>query len=277
MTESITFAHISDTHIQPDGERRFGRSADIDLDKLIDTLADIPTHVDFVFHTGDIVNAGDDVDLDVARDAYLDVRRRFDRLKLPVYYACGNHDTSTLINDILLPEHISQRGDVASRVCYEFSFGQFSGFVLDARIDDGPVSRISDDQLQALDRFLSNSSPLSAVFLHFPCLATGTAWADPRLVMENGDELHAVLANHARQRSGSLAVFFGHIHATQQIVEDGVNYVCAASSAFGFPMWPGDVGFEIDDRGLRNYNLVTLSETRLHVRVCSYTSEPPRP
>jgi len=77
--EGLTFAHLTDVHVNPDSESEENlRSVVHDINQL---------GIDFVVVTGDLTNTGSNAELEAAKDV-------LDQLDIPYYAVPGNHETN---------------------------------------------------------------------------------------------------------------------------------------------------------------------------------------
>ncbi|VAW33145.1 hypothetical protein MNBD_CHLOROFLEXI01-630, partial [hydrothermal vent metagenome] len=110
-TETVYFVHISDSHLGPTANySRHGRQPQPCVERAIQIINTLPTPPDFVIHTGDVVTEPD-------VDSYRRAAALFGQLKMPIYFANGNHDRARDIQRHLPmgPRHIlSKNPDVLS-------------------------------------------------------------------------------------------------------------------------------------------------------------------
>ena len=87
MAEPVHFVHLSDTHL---GHERdwvaLGNNPFRNLLQIVEAIQCLPTHPDFLIHTGDVANHDTEVAYKLAAEA-------FSEISIPIYFATGNHDT----------------------------------------------------------------------------------------------------------------------------------------------------------------------------------------
>jgi Icc protein len=263
MKPVVHFAHISDSHLG--STRRFtrwGRAPAEDLERVVEELRSLPVKLDFLIHTGDIVDA-DGISAEEARAGYQLTQEILGKLGLPLYFIAGNHDNPALVRSCLTHGPLEPLLPDTDAWCYRFASGGMTGIVLDARVDAGPVGRLPADQVGCLEQLLGETPPPVVVFIHFPCLPLGAAWSDPLLLVDNGLEVHRVLARHVDRLRG---VFFGHVHRAVQIWREGVLYASSPSSTYQFEMWPDQEHFAYDTQSPVGFNIVTVGSGALRIR-----------
>ncbi len=252
MAEDIVyFVHISDTHFGPTREYgRFGHVSYPSAVKLVEEINNLPVTPDFVIHTGDVATDPDPA-------AYALAAEVFQALRVPVYYAVGNHDTARDIRQYLTMgphELLSADPDVLS---YAFEVKGCRFVVLDARGPDeiDPHGRLSPQQLAiARQEAAPDGLPLT-IFMHYPVMPMNSPWMDANMLVLNGRELHEALLP-ARERL--RGVFYGHVHQSMQTTRDGITYTAVPSAFSQFTAWPTDVTTGFDTYYPPGYNFVQL-------------------
>jgi 3',5'-cyclic-AMP phosphodiesterase len=249
MTQLI---HISDTHIGPAREFEVrGAQSLARLEALVDAINGLDFTPDLVIHTGDVTN-------DPEPAAYQLAAESLGRLRVPVYFATGNHDEARMMRTYLPDFPRTPLVDDADRLAYRIDLPNLRLFALDGKVpeSEGPHGRLPDNQLDALRRELSAWPGEFAVFLHFPPLPIGSPWIDEHLLLLNGGELHRLLvaAGIGRNRG----VFFGHLHRGLQICRDGILYSAVSSPACQFSVGLNDAEVAFDSRCPLALNHLTL-------------------
>src|SRR5512135_479930 len=149
--DRLRFVHISDTHI--------GASRDFSLYgvrpfpclwRIVEAINGLTPQPDFVIHTGDIVAAP-------STESYRLAAEVFSKVKAPLYFVTGNHDTASDIHRFLPSgsrEDLQRTPDVLS---YTFTMKGIRFLTLDARGPDSidPHGILSDEQLDHARRIAS--------------------------------------------------------------------------------------------------------------------------
>lgn len=200
--------------------------------RLVDQLNQMPFKPDFVVHTGDVTDEPHPA-------AYALARETLSRLRLPVYYVRGNHDSASGIREHLTMGPMTDLGSGADHLSYVFEVKGYRFLVLDTHGPPGsdPQGLVSEEQMVLLREEAVAKGPPLVVFLHHPVLAMDSPWMNANMLIVNGKEVHETLLT-ARERL--RGVFFGHVHQSMQTWRDGILYVAGGSSLLQFSSWPGD-------------------------------------
>jgi 3',5'-cyclic-AMP phosphodiesterase len=257
--DTVTFAHISDTHIGATRDYvRHGFAALPCAERLVATLNALPFALDFVVHTGDVVTEPDERAYRLAADT-------FAALRAPMYYTTGNHDGAGLIaRHLHLPPHQPLTDD-PDLLTYAFEVRGHRFLAVDARGPDfiDPQGLLSAGQLAILDRELGADGPPLTVFCHFMPLAMGIPWIDETMLILNGDALHQRLVAAGPRLRG---VFVGHLHQAASVQRDGVLYVSAPSVFAQLGGDPGDHRSRVDRVAPPGFAVVHVSRDQVVVR-----------
>lgn len=256
---TVRFAHISDTHIGPSRDFvLYGVQTYERLERLIDRLNEHAATLDFVVHTGDLVNAP-------AAESFALAAETLSRLKCPLYLVVGNHDTADGLRKIgngpgMVPLDASD-----SAYSYSFSYGKEQFIVLDARGPDSidPHGLLSERQASAFRKRLSETTGPVSVFVHFPAFPLDSPWFDAHMRILNEELFREIVESAADRVRG---VFFGHVHRGIQVIRRGVFYCSVPSSFCQFQAWPNHEGVEFDPSPLAYYHLITLTDQQMLVR-----------
>jgi 3',5'-cyclic-AMP phosphodiesterase len=259
---ALRFLQISDTHVaaRPDFVNH-GHAPGPNLGNLVDAINALRFPIDFVLHTGDVVE-------DRSEAAYRHARRVLSRLRLPIYYVAGNHDDADLLQNVML-----DRGPVGRRFDYTVSVGGVRVAVLDSRGPNDPSGTLTDAQLAGLRALCSSSDGPLVIAIHHPPLPLDSPWLDEgwgepaggsaNMLLDRGPEFLDAIAP-ARDRI--RGVFFGHIHRSCQLVHRGILFA-SAPSAFGQLLtWPDQSRPEPSPAEPAGFNLVTITGDRTIVQ-----------
>jgi Icc protein len=257
----MRFIQITDTHLGPTpdfnlrGVNTFNR-----LNALVAHLNGLTASIDFVIHTGDIID-------DFNPESYRLARTVLERLKYPVHYVVGNHDDGDHMQRELL-----SLAEVKPRWDYQFEVDGVLVAAFDTRGPDDPGGLLLPEQLQSLrDLCTPTGQPLliavhhQPVPLDVPWLDHGSVtWTPGRFMkIANSDEFLDAIAP-ARQRL--RGVMFGHVHRSFQVLHDGILFFSSASSAMQLASWPDSTQPGLSDHELPAYNIVTVTERGIIVR-----------
>ena len=258
----MRFIHITDTHIarRPDFVS-YGHSPFSNLVALVDAINALQFPVDFVLHTGDIVEDG-------SEDAYRLARRVFSRLRAPVYYAAGNHDDAAILQRVML-----EREPVVGPFDYGMTIDGVQVVVLDSRGPDDPRGTLSSQQISGLRALCGRDGGPLVIAIHHPPLPLDSQWLDSgwaagnvafsAMLLDRGPEfLEAIMPARDRIRG----VFFGHIHRSYQVVHHGILFSSAPSSFGQLLTWPDQSSPKASPAEPAGFSLVTVAADRTIVR-----------
>ena len=255
---TVRFAHISDSHIGPTvDDHLYGAATHTRLLRLVDELNRHSDDIDFVIHTGDVVRDPNPKSFQLAAEV-------LSALRCPLYVVNGNHDSADGLRAAF------SMADVESlthndTISYHFTVKTERFVVLDAHGPDeiDPAGLIREDELAALEELGRNTSEPLTAFIHFPAVPLDAQWLDESMLIQNGDQLHAVFRSFGSRLRG---VFFGHVHRGIQSTVDGVLYCSVASTFSQFEAWPRQRNAIADNPGQMFYNLVSLMPNQLVIK-----------
>lgn len=272
IAREMEFIHISDTHFGPDSDLLI-RGANVcdrarQLVEEIDRLSFTP---DFVIHTGDVANDPD-------RGAYALAEEVLSGLRIPCYYATGNHDDVGMMREALSFGPRQSLIDDEERLCYQITGGleeHAELFVMDGKVPpvEGPHGHLGDNQIDAVLGAISGTKPV-AVFLHYPLTPIGSKWIDEHLLVDNGESFQEQLA----EKAGPLlrGVFSGHLHRGLQLYRNGVLQSGVSSPACEFTAGPDDEICDFLAGGPIPFHHVTLTKEGSMVKAYSIPFRDPR-
>ena len=260
------FIQISDTHLGPTPTYElYGYNTYSHTEHLITCINALEAPLDFVIHTGDIVNEPDDP------AGYALAAELFARLKVPIYFVNGNHDRAAM-----LAKHMqfgAHQTILSDELCYSFAHGNERFIVLDGQTTDAlaPRGEVSAEQLTKLADFLAASSGPKSVFIHYPAFSLNAGWMDDLSWMNsdgfmhlmNGQAMHDLLAPH---RDSLRGVFHGHLHRPFQLQQGGITYWGGPSAFAHFASYPTTAIPVVDVDTRPGFNYVQLLPERTIVQ-----------
>ena len=265
FVKPITFAHISDTHVDSnrDATLRGGQPL-ANLKRAVQEILALPKPVDFVLHTGDVCG-GVSSSVGVV-DGYRNVTKSIAMFTVPCYFTLGNHDHPQIaFHHLPFPAH--ERLIDTDPWSYTFRCNDIFAIVLNARIDDRGRGELSQEHLIGLQNVLRSTPDPTIIAIHFTPLMAGQYWNDTHMLLSNGEQLHNILKRHAQRIRG---VFFGHLHRPFQRLYDGILYVCGPSTAYGIDFWCGETRPRILHQRSVGWNWVRISERGTEIRFMAW-------
>ncbi|MGM0377214.1 MAG: metallophosphoesterase, partial [Bacteroidota bacterium] len=248
--EGITFAHLTDIHVNPDSQSKE------DLQAVVDDING--SGLDFVVVTGDLTNTGSNAELEAAKDV-------LDQLDVPYYAVPGNHETNWSESAGLKFNELW--GD--DRFIFSEGDYLFVGF------NTGPYMKMGDghikqEDLQWLRRELDKRKEPDQTLIsmaHYP-LAEG---------LDNWTEATEILHDHDCRMA-----FCGHGHRLQLLNFDGIPGLMGRSIEMSGSEKPGytlvtfrnDSAFvkekEVNEPAEKRFDLDLISpDTLEHIDVSS--------
>jgi Icc protein len=259
---AMRFVHITDTHIAADpAYASFGQTPFANLAAIVDAINSLAFPVDFVLHTGDVVEDGSEAAYGAAREVLA-------RLRLPIHFVAGNHDNGDLLQKVLL-----DRPTASARLDYQFTVDSVVVAVFDSRGPKDPAGTLRDEQMAALRALCMPKGPPLVIAIHHPPFPLDSTWLNdgwstatghtPNMLLDRGPEfLDAIAPARDRLRG----VFFGHVHRSFQIMNRGILFSSAPSSFGQFLTWPGQAHPEGSPAEPAGFSLVTITDGRTIVR-----------
>lgn len=260
MATPLHFVHISDTHL---GHLRdwvvLGNNPFRNLMQVVETINKLPTQPQFVIHTGDVANHDTEVAYELAAEA-------FSQLKVPIYFATGNHDTRDYMRKHLSMGPKEDALADSDLNCYSFTYQDERFLVLDTKqpYDEvGHFGKISEDQLDFVREEVEQRDGPFTIFIHHSPLDLDSKWYTRDVGMLNGSELHEILLPAKERLRG---VFFGHVHRGTHIHKDGIAYISVGSTFCQLNYWPNEQEVNFDEEHPPCFNYVTLHADRMIVK-----------
>ncbi len=230
-TPRARIVQISDSHLGPDRDFTLYGFRPFDaLERVVTALKSMLQPPDCIIHTGDMSQ-------DRSRDSYALLNKIIADCPIPIYYLNGNHDSAELMHE-LLGVPVRSYPDKPVSVDYRLEIGGQPLLMLDSRHPDhrDPLGYLNRQQLAWLDSELAEiavTGQRALVCIHHAPFPIGSPWFDANMILENGDELHPVLA---ARRLSVHAVIHGHLHRSMTIVRDGVVYAGSPSITWHY-LW----------------------------------------
>ena len=224
----LRILQFSDTHLFADREHLcYGAKPDASLQQLIALTRSQEDSAHLALVTGDLVHDGSSA-------AYERFRRYFSLMEMPVYCLPGNHDDRNMMCKHLVGGGVQQQSLV---LCDGWLL-----LFLDSTVPDAVGGHLDQATLEFVDRTLARYPERHAlVALHHPLKPCGCDWLDQGLLLDNPEEVLALLHTHSAVRG----VLWGHIHQPFDRDDAGIRLLGTPSTMAQFK--PGAQTFAIDD------------------------------
>ena len=194
---------------------------------VISRIASDPFAAEVILATGDLVQ-------DETRAGYELFKRAMAPLNRPVLTLPGNHDSPDLMQELLTDEPFRVNGS--------HRFGDWSIVMLSSFTEGGDAGRLSDEELERLDRSLAdNADAPTLICLHHQPIPMGSRWLDGVGLLNAHELLERVDA--APQVRGIL---WGHVHQASDRQRQGVRLMSTPSTCSQF--LPNSDDFQMDSR-----------------------------
>jgi Icc protein len=211
MTETVTFVHITDLHVNAPGLDDPGLRSDtsstlMNVVGLINAMSPLPS---FVIASGDITNRGDEASFRHARSILA-------ALKVPILHALGNHDSRAGYNKGMLD------ADGDAPLTYDRVIAGVHVIVLDSTVAGMIGGALADDQFAFLDTALDRHPELrKLVVVHHPPAIGG----ENPIRWEKLDEADTERLGRLIEGRNVAGIFCGHVHYDRVALWHGVPVV----------------------------------------------------
>ena len=258
--DSLTFIHISDTHIgeQP-GYTHRGFQPYERLKRLVADIQRLPCIPDFIVHTGDVCG---DKDHHATPKHYELAKPLLESLPGPVYYLVGNHDCKESLYSTLQSGPYSTIYETETELAYEFNIRGFSCISLHSSITSERAGKVCVQQLEILEQYLLSCSNQCCIFLHHPPISLGSPWMDQHMLLADGIKLCSLLE---RFRDRILGVFFGHIHQGIHFSRGGISYFSSTGTIFQFSTSQVDTQPVLEQQSHIGYSVIRVRDGQVQV------------
>ena len=231
------FVHMSDAHILGESSQEVhGVRPAHNLRAAVQYINSLNPPPEFCIHTGDSVS-------EESEKAYLLFKEELASLKIPTYFAIGNHDNRASFRKFVLTDPFPDDAPYY----YDFELQGWHVVVLDSS-DPGKISgRIDNAQLLWLKRALQHHpNQPTFVFLHHHPLPLGIPWLD-ELMLQDPAPLIEVL----RRAPWVRRVCFGHVHHECHFSLDNLHFASVPALSFQFSEIAGTEKFSSLPPGFR--------------------------
>jgi Icc protein len=232
---TVRIVQITDCHLgSKPNESLLGLDTDESLRDVLDRIYANETP-DLLLCTGDISN-------DAGATSYMRFLQIINEYfpQTPLAWLPGNHDDPA--NMLSVAGHPIE---------YSHQMGGWNLIFLNSRIPGEEGGRISEPELQRLERELSeNSGVPTAIFLHHQPVPVGSAWVD-QYVVENAQEMFDICDRHTQLK----LISWGHIHQEYNGARNGVALMATPSTCVQFKPRSDEFVVSTAMPGYRTYSL----------------------
>jgi len=223
----LRILQFSDTHLFADpAQCCYGINPDLSLQKILEFSQGRETSARLAIVTGDLVHDG-------SAAAYERFQHYFSLMEMPVYCLPGNHDERQVMRAHLGGGRVQQQSLV---VCDGWLL-----ILLDSTVAGAVGGHLDQAALDFVDRTLARY-PLYHVLiaLHHPPRPCGCDWLDQGLLLDNPEDLFALMHAHGTVR----CLLWGHIHQVYEQDDAGIRLLGTPSTMAQFK--PASQAFAID-------------------------------
>lgn len=192
---SITFVHITDTHLLNHTEETFHQlNTKESLENVLSSSLTRYPDIDFILFTGDISQTG-------TAESYTLFKSIIQVYDLPVYCVPGNHDTPELLQCI-----IPDAPDTSISIIV---LGKFRLVLINSWVGvDKHHGMVNQSSLQQLEKhFRSSADKFNIIAIHHPPVLINSKWLD-ELGLKNQDEFLHIINNYSQ----NTLLLCGHVH-----------------------------------------------------------------
>ncbi len=224
----VFIAQVTDIHLfASENQELLGMTTIQSFQAVIQRLAEVRSQLDLLLLTGDLSNDG-------TYQSYESLQNLLSPLQIPTYCLPGNHDSYTVMEQVLNIKLFSRRKS--------FERGGWNFILLNSCVSGSEHGYLSADTLEWLDSQLTimNNKP-TLIALHHSPFSVNSDWLDASK-LQNPEELFAILDRYPQVK----LVLFGHIHQEFYRQRQGVDYLGTPSTCIQF--LPESATFALDQK-----------------------------
>jgi 3',5'-cyclic-AMP phosphodiesterase len=211
----LTIAQITDLHITSDKDLLNKARNEQRLRTVLRTIHALKPRPVAIIASGDLVDRGE-------REEYLELKKIFAEVEIPLYLGLGNHDQRAPFHAVFSQTRLDENGFVQ----YAADLGGVRVVMCDTLDEGSNDGAFCEKRAAGLRRMLEEDARVpTIVALHHPPILSGIQWMDSRPDAEWIDRLAGTIEDRAQIR----AVICGHVHRAFHGVFAG--HVISASSA----------------------------------------------
>ncbi|MDA0148732.1 3',5'-cyclic-AMP phosphodiesterase [Vibrio sp. LaRot3] len=248
VKDSIKLLQITDTHLF---ENEDGCLLSVNTNGSFEAVVEAIQNTDFEF---DAILATGDISQDHTDKSYQRFEQGIVPLQKPCYWLPGNHDYKPSMDSVLPSPQIIQTQHVMLGEHWQM-------ILLDSQVVGVPHGRLSDQQLELLDRKLAeHPDKHTLVLLHHHPILVGSAWLDQH-TLKDAEHFWQVIEKHNNVK----AVLCGHVHQDMQVEKSGAIAMATPSTCVQFK--PNSDDFALDETSPGWRELELHADGRFDTRV----------
>jgi 3',5'-cyclic AMP phosphodiesterase CpdA len=197
----ITFAQITDLHVTTlDDPYESKERNDTRLLQVLETIHALQPRPAAIIASGDLVDRGEERE-------YVELKKIFDQVKIPLYLGMGNHDLRQPFLRHFNPPlyEVDDNGFVQ----YEVDFGDIRLIMLDTLDEGNENGAFCEKRAKWLKKALSRrQNTPTMIALHHPPVPSGIYWMDAR----EAQGWQKRLADVVKGRKNVRTMMCGHLH-----------------------------------------------------------------
>lgn len=233
----VRFAQISDMHLFGDAKGELlGVNTEKSFQAVLDLLQSQTRELDFVILSGDLSQDG-------SMSSYTRLALLVQKLKLPIYYVPGNHDSVKTMLQVYPCGSISNHRHIVLKSWHIILLNSKKPGAVEGYLDAAQLQYLQDC-LQAYPEHQA------LVMFHHQPVPVGAKWLD-NLGLTNADEFWDIVKRYPNMNS----VLFGHVHQEFAKVVEGIQCYSTPSTCIQFMRNQDHFGLENLPPGYRWVNL----------------------
>lgn len=189
---------ITDTHLMPHKGDLNGKNPHKNLEACIESINNFHADSELCVITGDLTDQGD-------LEAYSDLRKILQQLKIPFYPIIGNHDQRDFFLEIFPEVQIDENGFVQRAIIIPLGYI----LLLDTVEQGNDWGSFCERREEWLREKLKNAGDKSVyLFMHHPPFKIGIPALDRINIKKNSKLFQKILNDFCNIKH----IFFGHVH-----------------------------------------------------------------
>lgn len=203
--------HINDIHVPKKGENTYGVDVIDNVTRIIKKVKSLSA--DLLVINGDLgYLKGDEA-------TYQWIKAQLEDLPYPLAITSGNHDVPSILAKVF---------DMQDKLINEELFYHLQLEEQDLIFLDTTTGKVSDQQLEWLEKKLEEIPYEFFLFMHHPPIRVGVPFMDNKHALKNMGAIQEILLNH----SGNVYAFSGHYHVEKMVQLENLQLFVTPSCFF---------------------------------------------